>query len=48
MQIKQDGSWEIQKYIRTINDQGMRLEYQRLKDGEPVRTVKGRLIKIAK
>jgi len=47
MAIGDDGGHEMQVYQRTLNDLGMSLEFTRLKDGEPVRTAKGRLIKFA-
>ena len=45
MVITDDGGFEMQIYDRTLSDLGMELEFTRLRDGEPVRTAKGRLIK---
>jgi len=42
------GNWTMQIYRRTLSGLGMELEYTRLADGEPARTAKGRLIKVAK
>lgn len=47
MVIEEDGGFEMQIYNRTLSGLGMALEFTRLKDGEPVRTAKGRLIKYA-
>lgn len=45
--IDDGGGHEMQIYKRTLSDLGMALEFTRLKEGEPVRTAKGRLIKLA-
>lgn len=47
LQINPDGGYEIQVYRRTLSGAGMELEFVRVVDGEPVRTAKGRLIKVA-
>ncbi len=47
MAIRKDGGYEIQSYDRTLTGNGMELHFVRLSDGEPVREVNGRLIKIA-
>ena len=47
MAIGDDGGHEMQVYERTLGDLGMTLAFTRLKDGEPVRTAKGRLVKFA-
>ena len=47
MQINADGGYEVQVYRRTLSGTGMELEFVRVVDGEPVRTARGRLIKIA-
>jgi hypothetical protein len=39
------GKWEMQIYRRTLSDLGMKLDYSRLTEGEPVRTTQGRLTK---
>ena len=43
--ITPDGAYEMQRYARTLTRQGMAVEFQRLRDGEPVRTVEGRLVR---
>jgi hypothetical protein len=43
-----DGSYELQKWDRTLQGTGMAMVYTRLRDGEQVRTVKARLVKDAK
>ena len=43
--IDDQGGFEIQVYKRTLSGLGMDLEFVRIKDGEPVRTAKGSLIK---
>ena len=40
-----DGTWQAQKYERTVTGSGMTLTFQRLVDGEDLREVKGRLVK---
>lgn len=47
MMIEDDGSWQVQKYARTVSGSGMTLLFERLKDGEATRQVKGRLVKTA-
>ncbi len=44
----EDGSYELQKWDRTLQGTGMAMVYTRLRDGEQVRTVKARLVKDAK
>ena len=48
MAIRDDGGYDIQQYDRKILPTGMELLFTRLRDGDPVRSVKGRLVKIAK
>ncbi len=48
MVVGDDGAYQIQRYVRTLTGTGMELEFTRLRDGERVRTVKGRLVKTAK
>lgn len=48
MVVGDDGAYQIQRYERTLNATGMQLVFTRLRDGERVRTVKGRLVKTAK
>ncbi len=45
MVIDKDGAYQLQRYERKLVGTGMELTFTRLKDGEQVRTVKGRLIK---
>lgn len=45
MTVLRDGRYSIQKYDRTLSGSGMELVFTRIRDGEPVRTVKGRLVK---
>ncbi len=46
--IGKDGSYQVQSYTRKLVPQGMAFTFERIRDGEPVRTVKGNLIKYAK
>lgn len=46
MQINMDGTWQVQKYVRTVSGSGMTLVFERIMDGEQIRQVRGRLIKI--
>ena len=43
--INQDGSYEVQSYTRRLVPSGMAFVFERIKDGEPVRIVKGNLVK---
>jgi hypothetical protein len=45
MVIDKEGAYQLQRYERKLSGTGMELTFTRLKDGEKVRTVKGRLIK---
>jgi hypothetical protein len=45
LQIGDDGRYDMQMYERTIKPSGMDFIFHRVRDGEPVRTVKGKLIK---
>ncbi len=47
METADDGSLEVHIYRRTLSALGMELIFTRLVDGQPVRTVKGRLVKFA-
>ncbi|HZD26827.1 MAG TPA: hypothetical protein VE631_11235 [Alphaproteobacteria bacterium] len=47
LQIYPDGRHEVQVYKRTLDGNGMQLEFTRAVEGEPVRTAKGRLVKVA-
>ena len=46
MQIYDDGTWSVQKYIREVGAEGMALTYQRIADGVPQRQVRGKLVKV--
>ena len=48
MVIRDDGAYEIQKYDRTLQPSGMLMNFTRVRDGERVRQVKGRLVKVAR
>jgi hypothetical protein len=41
--INDDGGYEMQVYHRTLTDDGMKVEFQRIRDGAPQRTVTGLL-----
>ena len=45
--LNDDGAMELSRYSRTLLGGGMELEFTRLRDGEPVRSVEGQLIKVA-
>jgi hypothetical protein len=45
MSIESDGSYEMQRYDRTVSGDGMQLLFTREKDGDPVRKVTGRMVK---
>lgn len=45
--IGDDGRYDMQIYERTIKPSGMDFVFHRVRDGEPVRSVKGKLIKYA-
>jgi hypothetical protein len=45
MLINEDGTWVVQKYTREVTGQGMTVTFERIADGEPVRQVRGRLVK---
>ncbi len=45
MVIDKEGAYQLQRYERKLVGTGMELTFTRLKDGEKIRTVKGRLIK---
>lgn len=48
MVIDKKGAYQLQRYERKLVGTGMELTFTRLKDGEKVRLVKGRLIKAAR
>jgi len=45
--LNEEGAMELSRYSRTLLGGGMELEFTRLRDGEPVRSVEGQLIKVA-
>ena len=45
--VRDDGGYEMQVYERTLEGTGMRLEFTSHRDGDNVRSVKGRLVKVA-
>jgi len=45
MTVAEDGKWSMQIFRRTLSDLGMKLDYTRIADGEPVRSTQGRLTK---
>ncbi len=45
MVIDDEGAYQLQRYERKLAGTGMELTFTRLKDGEKIRTVKGRLVK---
>jgi hypothetical protein len=47
MTVDATGSYEVQRYDRTLSGTGMDLTFTRLKDGERTRRVKGKLVKQA-
>ncbi len=47
MSIGPGGAYELQSFVRTLSDMGMELEFDRIVDGDKVRTAKGRLVKVA-
>jgi hypothetical protein len=47
MTIGTGGAYEMQSFVRRLSDMGMELEFDRIVDGDKVRTAKGRLVKVA-
>ncbi|MEE8270699.1 MAG: hypothetical protein V3R98_03060 [Alphaproteobacteria bacterium] len=47
MVLNDGGGYDLTSYDRTISDLGMELVFRRLRDGDAVRSVTGRLIKTA-
>jgi hypothetical protein len=45
MVIGGDGAYQLQRYARTLSGLGMQLTFTRIRDGERIRTVRGRLVK---
>jgi hypothetical protein len=48
MSVNDVGAYEMQSYTRTLVPTGMTFLFERIRNDEPVRTVKGKLIKFAK
>lgn len=48
MSINEDGAYEMQSYTRTLVPTGMEFTFERIRNDEPVRTVRGKLTKFAK
>lgn len=48
MVVRDDGAYELQQYDRTLLATGMEMTFTRLRDGDKVRRVKGRLVKVAR
>jgi hypothetical protein len=48
MVVRKDGAYELQQYDRKILPTGMEMVFTRLRDGDKVRSVKGRLVKVAR
>lgn len=48
MVVRDDGAYELQQYDRTLRPTGMEMTFTRLRDGDKVRRVKGRLVKVAR
>jgi hypothetical protein len=47
LNIREDGSYDMQSYARTLTGFAMDLTFSRVRDDEPQRTAKGKLIKVA-
>ena len=47
MVVRDDGGYEVQSYDRTLSGTGMELNFVRVRNGEAVRAVEARLIKVA-
>lgn len=47
MTLNDGGGFDLSTYNRTLTSLGMELDFQRLRDGEQIRSVTGRLIKVA-
>ncbi len=45
--VGESGAYQLTSWARTLNGNGMDLTFRRLSDGEAVRTVRGKLVKIA-
>ena len=47
MTISEQGNYDMQSYARTLSGTGMDLVFTRIRDGEPVRSAKAKLVKLA-
>ena len=47
LNITADGAYEMQSYARTLSGYGMELVFSRIRDGEPVRSARAKLTKLA-
>ncbi len=47
LELGEDGAYDFETYARTLSGSGMDLLYTRVRDGEQMRSVKGKLIKNA-
>ena len=47
MHVRPDGGYVVQSYDRTLAGTGMELKFVSVRDGEPVRQVNARLVKVA-
>ena len=47
MVVRDDGRYELQQYDRKLTANGMEMQFTRLRDGDKVRRVSGRLVKVA-
>lgn len=48
LSISSEGIYSMQKYARTLTPMGMDFIFTRLRDGEPIRSIKGKLVKHGK
>jgi len=48
MSIAENGAYEMQSYTRQLVPTGMEFTFERIRNDEPVRTVKGKLTKFSK
>jgi hypothetical protein len=46
LMITLEGGYEMQTYHRTLTDQGLHLEFSRLRDGVPLRSITGTLARV--
>ncbi len=47
LHIAADGAYDMQSYARTLSGAGMELVFSRVRDGEPVRSARAKLIKLS-